>query len=58
MAEILDMGQYAGFVWAGWGLSALALAGLTAFVVIERRKVQTRVKRAQERMEQQARPTA
>jgi heme exporter protein CcmD len=49
LREILDMGQYAVFLWAGWGVSALGLGGMIAFTVIERARARARLKRAQER---------
>jgi heme exporter protein CcmD len=47
MAELLDMGQYATFLWAGWGLTALGLGGMIAFSIAERRRARARLKRAQ-----------
>lgn len=49
MAELFDMGQYAGFLWSGWGLSALGIGAMIAFVVIERRRAKARLKKAQEK---------
>ena len=47
LRELLDMGEYAGFVWAGWGLTALCLGGMIAFSIAERRRARARLKRAQ-----------
>lgn len=49
MAELFDMGEYAFFVWSGWGLTALGLGAMIAFAVIERRRARNRLKRAQQR---------
>lgn len=47
MAEMFDMGEYAFFVWTGWGLSALGIGAMIAFVVVERRRAKARLKKAQ-----------
>jgi heme exporter protein CcmD len=49
LRELFDMGQYAVFVWSGWGLTALGLGGLIVFAVIERGRARNRLKRAQAR---------
>lgn len=46
--ELFDMGQYANFLWAGWGLTALGLGGLIVFTALERRRAKARLKQAQE----------
>ena len=40
MAEWLAMGGYASFVWATYGVTALALGGITIWSVVEYRKLQ------------------
>jgi heme exporter protein D len=37
MAEWLQMGGYAGFVWPAWGLALLILGGLTLRTVLNLR---------------------
>lgn len=39
MAEFIEMGGYGAYVWAAYGLSALALTGLVGFVVLRGRKL-------------------
>ncbi|WP_417449481.1 heme exporter protein CcmD [Kordiimonas sp.] len=43
MAEFLDMGGYATFVWIAYGLTALALVGLAVSSVRGVRKTRARV---------------
>ena len=42
------MGGYAAFVWPAWGLSALAIAGLVAYALAERRGAAERLRRLEE----------
>tara|TARA_R110002096_G_scaffold223519_7_gene412826 strand:+ start:584 stop:742 length:159 start_codon:yes stop_codon:yes gene_type:complete len=48
MSEFLAMGGYAAFVWPAWGLTALGVAGLIAFVLAERRAAIARLAREQD----------
>jgi heme exporter protein CcmD len=34
----LEMGKYAGFIWAAWGLSVLVLGALTAETLVRARR--------------------
>jgi heme exporter protein D len=43
MAEWLEMGGYAAYVWPAYGVAALALAGLTAWAVLGTRALERRV---------------
>ncbi|MHA6288007.1 heme exporter protein CcmD [Maricaulis sp. CAU 1757] len=48
MSEFLAMGGYAAYVWPAWGISVLALAGLVAAALLERRAVERRLKQLEE----------
>lgn len=48
MSEFLAMGGYAAFVWSAWGLSALAVAGLVVFALMERGAARERLRRLEE----------
>ncbi|MEE2565541.1 heme exporter protein CcmD [Hyphobacterium marinum] len=45
MSEYLAMGGHAAFIWPAWGLTALGVAGLIAFVLAERRAARKRLAR-------------
>lgn len=48
MAEFLDMGGYAVFVWSAWGASALAILGLIGFAFLERGRAKARLRELEE----------
>lgn len=45
MSGFFAMGGHAAFIWPAWGLTALGIAGLVAFVLAERRAARKRLAR-------------
>lgn len=45
MNEFFAMGGHAAFIWPSWGLAALGVTGLIAFVLAERRAANRALKR-------------
>lgn len=43
-----DMGEYAGYVWPAWGLSALVLAALSARAMLAARRWKAELKRLEQ----------
>ena len=41
MAEFLNMGGYAGFVWPSWGLAVLVIVAVTGQSIIKARQIKT-----------------
>ena len=48
MSDFFAMGGYAAYVWPAWGLSVLALGGLVLAAILERRKVEERLRQLEE----------
>jgi heme exporter protein CcmD len=48
MSDFFAMDGYAFFVWTSWGVSAVALAGLLLWVLMERRAANIRLQQLEE----------
>lgn len=48
MQDFLSMGGYAFYVWGSWGVSALAIAGLIVFALLERAGARARLRELEE----------
>ncbi|WP_421784785.1 heme exporter protein CcmD [Hyphobacterium sp.] len=52
MSGVIEPGAYMGFVWSAYALTALGVAGLIAFILLERRRAERHLAREEDEAEQ------
>jgi heme exporter protein CcmD len=43
MADFLNMGGYAGFIWPSWGVASLVIVAVSAHAVIKARRIKQKL---------------